>query len=214
MKKQVTIIEHEMTNLRNVIMAFKYIDADVIVTDSYKKICEAERLVLPGVGAFPSGMAELKKKGLVESIINFAKTDRPFLGICLGMQMMFEYSEEFKTTKGLALIPGKVVAVPKTTIDAVKHKIPHIGWNRLSIPSNNCVWNNTIFNSIKPLTSMYFVHSYTAIPTYEINRLADCYYNGRLISAAVKADNLYGCQFHPERSGKKGLNVIQSFLNL
>lgn len=214
MSVTVTVVEYDIGNIRSVSMALEHCGAKVLLTDDPKKILEADRLVLPGVGAFAKGMANLEDKSLLEPLNDYAKTGRPFLGICLGMQMMFETSEEFGHTKGLGFIEGTVKAIPKTKADNERHKIPHIGWNGLRNPSNGASWDYTILEGVEPMAPVYFVHSYTAYPARPENRLADCDYNGRLISATVKQGNLYGCQFHPEKSGVAGLKIIHNFINI
>lgn len=209
---KVTVIDYGIGNILSVKRALEHCGAEVIITDSPQMIGEAERLVLPGVGAFADGMNGLRERGLIETIQKFATKGRPFLGICLGMQMMLEFGEEFGRCEGLGLIPGIVTKIPNTGVDGDIHKIPHIGWNTLLLPSETTDWKNTILNGIELGDAVYFVHSFTAIPTNENNRLADCHYNGRLISAAIKLDNLYGCQFHPEKSGLVGLRIINNFL--
>jgi len=161
-------------------------------------------------------MDELKKRNLKDSIIEFSTTNKPMLGICLGMQLLLEKSEEFGKTDGLGIIQGEVVKIENTTIDGNYQKIPHIGWNSLQITRNmdNSLWDNTIFNGMDECEDVYFVHSFTAKPTNNKNRLADCYYGGRTISAAIRKGNIYGCQFHPEKSGEVGLQIITNFLEI
>lgn len=213
MKPKVTIIDYGVGNIFSVCRAFEHCGAEVLLTDSIDDIQLSERLVLPGVGAFVDGMAGLRSRNLVEPIKQFAATGRPFLGICLGMQMLLDSSEEFGLQEGLGLIPGKVVAIPATGTDGAPHKIPHIGWNKLLV-SEDAKWDSSIFEKIIPGSSVYFVHSFEAVPQLQINRLADCNYNGRLICAAVRSGAVFGCQFHPEKSGIVGLEIIKSFLNL
>ena len=211
---KVTIIDYGIGNILSVKRAFEHCGAEVIITDSPQMIENAERLVLPGVGAFADGMAGLRERGLIKIIQEFAKKGRPFLGICLGMQMMLEFGEEFGRHQGLGLIPGIVAKISETGVDGTTHKIPYIGWNTLSLPNVNTDWNHTILNGIELDEAVYFVHSFTAIPLNEGNRLANCYYNGRVISAVIQSHNLYGCQFHPEKSGLVGLRIISNFLNV
>ena len=208
---QVTIIDYGIGNLLSVTRAFEYWGAKVILADDAAKIVNADRLVLPGVGAFADGMAGLEAKNLIEPIHAFVKTGKPFLGICLGMQMMLEQSEEFGSNKGLGLIKGIVRAIPKTDNNDVPHKVPHIGWNYLC-ESQTGRWEKTILKECTKEDAVYFVHSFTAEPRDINNRLADSFYNGRQISAAIQKDNMYGCQFHPEKSGLVGLKIINGFL--
>jgi imidazole glycerol-phosphate synthase subunit HisH len=208
---KVTIIDCNVGNLRSVAMALAHCGAEVTCTREPGRLVEAERVVLPGVGAFPDVMARLKERGFDEPIKNFAASDKPLLGICVGMQVLFDVGEEFRVTQGLGLIPGRVSRIPLTGVDGRRHLIPHIGWSPLD-PAND--WTDTIFNGMPEGTEMYFVHSYTAIPESESHRLADVDYDGCRISAAVRLGNIYGTQFHPEKSGEPGLKVLRNFLAL
>jgi len=212
--KNVVIVDYGMGNLLSVQRAFEHCNARVKIANSPAQIEKAEFLVLPGVGAFADGMRELESRGLVKPIRAFAKTGRPFLGICLGMQMMLETSEEFGIYNGLSLIPGKVVMIPKNGPDGTFHKIPHIGWNSLLPLHDNGDWDNTILHGISPGESVYFVHSFSAVPAHSQNDLADCSYNGLRLCAAIQSGNVYGCQFHPEKSSSTGLRIIKNFLKI
>jgi len=214
MTPEVTIIDYGAGNLFSVSRAIEQCGARPVVTDSAEAVMNAERLLLPGVGAFEDGMEGLRRTNLIDAIKTFARTGRPFLGICLGMQMMLDVSEEFGMFEGLGLIPGRVVPIPSTSLDGKNHKIPHIGWNRLVTPAHSSDWDKTILKGVPPGSFVYFVHSYTIFPSVDCYRLADCYYNGRLISAVIRFENLYGCQFHPEKSGTVGLQIIRNFLSL
>lgn len=208
----VTIVDYGLGNLLSVSRAFEHCGATVTLTDSAKEIDSAERLVLPGVGACPDGMEGLRQRGLIESIRNHALSGRPFLGICLGMQMMLEESEEYGIHEGLGIIPGRVRAIPATDISGKAHRIPHIGWNPL-VPSAGANWQRTPLQEVKPGSAMYFVHSFAADPTLPANRLADCIYGGHALAGVVIRGNAFGCQFHPEKSGETGLKIIRSFAN-
>jgi glutamine amidotransferase len=210
----VTVIDYGIGNLLSVARAFEYCSANVILTEDAKQIADADYLVLPGVGAFADGMLGLQQRNLIEPIKEFSSKDRPFLGICLGMQMMLSTSEEFGNHEGLDLIKGKVTVIPSTDMTDSPHKIPHIGWNSLQFPPEISSWEDSILANTLPGTAVYFVHSFTAVPASPLNRLADCHYNGRVISAAIRSGNLYGCQFHPEKSGECGLKIIETFLKL
>ena len=214
MKELVTIIDYGVGNLLSVANAFEFCGAEVRVSDRYDHIANADLLVLPGVGAFANAMEELRRCGLDEAIKEFSLSERPFLGICLGMQMMLEWSEEFGRHSGLGLIEGGVIPVEKTSVDNVPHKIPHIGWAPIVPPVSAADWDGTILKTIPPESTFYFVHSFTAGPDHPLNRLADTSYNGRLISAVIRAGSMFGCQFHPEKSGPNGLEVIRNFLSM
>jgi len=214
MSRLVTIVDYGMGNLLSVAKALEHCGADVRVSDRYDHIRDADLLILPGVGAFANAMQELKKQHLDLAIKEFALTERPFLGICLGMQMMFEWSEEFGLHQGTGLLPGTVKAIEQTDINGKPHKIPHIGWAAIVPPVTHNHWQDSILKNTAEKAELYFVHSFTAVPAIAEHRLADTSYNGRLISAAVKSGNLYGCQFHPEKSGREGLKIIECFLTL
>lgn len=214
MSRLVTIIDYGMGNLLSVANAFEKCGADVRVSDLYDHVAGADLLVLPGVGAFEKAMDELKKKRLDEAIREFSLTERPFLGICLGMQMMLSRSREFGVHEGLDLIPGTVEPIEKTDINGVPHKIPHIGWTGIKPPRFDGQWSGTILQNTPVKTPFYFVHSFTAVPSSDQHRLADAGYNGRLISAAIHSGSMFGCQFHPEKSGRAGLEIINCFLSL
>jgi glutamine amidotransferase len=212
--KRVIVIDYGMGNLLSVTRMLEFCGAKVDITDSPDQISTAERVVLPGVGAFADGMKELKRKNLLEPVLHFVSKDRPFLGICLGMQMMLDISEEFGVHKGLGLIAGKVTMIPQTGLNGNSHKIPHIGWNGLQMPDNRKSWKGTILEGIEPGKFVYFVHSYAVVPENNIDELAYCRYNGLHLGAAINSGNVYGCQFHPEKSGEVGTRIIRNFLKL
>lgn len=211
---KVTIIDYGISNILSVARALSHCGAETLITDSADDIIQAEALILPGVGAFEDGMRGLRERKLLDPIKTYASQGHPFMGICLGMQMMLSTSEEFGIHEGLGLIPGRVVRIEGTTIHGEPHKIPHIGWNNLRLPlgKTNSFWEKTILSGFEENKEVYFVHSYTAVPDNEEHRLADAYYGGRLISAVIRKDNLWGCQFHPEKSGLVGLRIIENFL--
>lgn len=212
MKPLVTMIDYGIGNLFSVTRALEHVGASVVTTDSPQVLERAERLILPGVGSFANGMAGLRERNLVEPLRRYAASGRPFLGICLGMQLMFEVSEEFGRHEGLGLIAGEVKAVPDKRQDGKSHKIPHIGWAPLARPPQAVSWDNTVLDGVTPGDSVYFVHSFTAVPRDDNYRLADTDYDGCRISAAVKRGDLYGCQFHPEKSGSTGLRILAGFV--
>ena len=215
--KQVTVIDYGLGNLLSVRRALEHLGAEVLVTDRPEEVASAERLVLPGVGAFGDGMAGLRSRGLVEPLENFVERGRPFLGICLGMQLMFDSSEEFGPHQGLGLLPGKVVAMAADTAAASperrRDKVPHVGWSPIELPPQRRGWQSSLLAGLTPGEHLYFVHSFTAVPANEEHRLANCPHGGTVITAAVASGNVHGCQFHPEKSGPAGLAVIAAFIN-
>lgn len=212
MNKSVTVVDYGIGNLYSVGRAFEKVGASVTVTESPALIRSAERLILPGVGAFADGMKGLHEKGLVDAIMAFHARQRPMLGICLGMQLLFEQSEEFGDHAGLGLIPGRIRTIPRRDDAGATIRIPHVGWNALRLPSHRQDWTGTILGSCQPGDSVYFVHSFTAWPSDESYRLADSEYCDQRISAVVQIGTLTGCQFHPEKSGEVGLGILRRFL--
>ena len=210
MSAAVTVIDYGIGNLLNVLRALEHCGASVKLVDKASpENANAERLVLPGVGAFGDGMAELRARGFDDLVKRFAATGRPFLGICVGMQMLFDASEEMGEHAGLGLLAGRVRAVPPTAADGTPHRVPHIGWRPLEPAAD---WQGTIMEEVAPGERAYFVHSFAAVPANDAVRLADVHYDGQRLCAAVHQGNLYGCQFHPERSARAGLGMLQRFL--
>lgn len=214
MTRKITLLDYGMCNMLNVARALQHAGADVIVTADPKDAVAADRLVVPGVGAFSECMRAVNDLGLGEAIQAFVGSGRPMLGICVGMQILFDASEEFGETPGLGILPGRVQMVPGTTTTGMSQRVPHIGWNRLIEPEVGRRWDDTLlrpFGSSGP--AVYFVHSFAARPTEDSDRLADCDYGGHRISAMVKRDNVTATQFHPERSGTVGLGMLKEFLS-
>ena len=208
----VIVIDYGVGNLLSVRRALERCGARVVVSDDHHAILAAPRVILPGVGAFADGMNELRSRGLDTIAQTVAEKGTPLLGICLGMEMLLDESEEFAATTGLGLIHGRVIPVPPTDSDGHPQKIPHIGWNRLVVPDNRRDWNGTPLATTVPGEAVYFVHSYMASPSNCEHRVADCLYGGISISAVIQRDNIFGCQFHPEKSGEVGLNILRQFL--
>jgi glutamine amidotransferase len=208
----VTIIDYGAGNLLSIKRAFEYLGANVTVSSNPKTILEADKVILPGVGAFPSAMNALKKLNLIPVIREAASNKKSILGLCLGMQLLFDESNEFEPTLGLGLIPGKVVPIPTTDSFNYPQKIPHVGWNSLMTTEIYKNWQGTLLNSHKSGDSVYFVHSYMVLPSNQRHRLAETNYGGHLIAAAVAKDNIVGFQFHPEKSGIVGLKILRSYL--
>ncbi|MBN1645714.1 imidazole glycerol phosphate synthase subunit HisF [Candidatus Woesearchaeota archaeon] len=217
--KVISIINYNLGNLKSVYEAFKYLGHKVKFVSEPEEIYGAEYLVLPGVGAFGDGMANLKKKNLDKVIKEYCKKDKPLLGICLGAQLFMSESEEFGTHKGLDLIPGKVVKfkdpaeVNPATAGEKTYRVPHIGWNMISKPEETN-WSKTLFENIAEGTNFYFVHSYNIQPQNPEDSFANCTYGGQEFCAVVKKGNIIGCQFHPEKSGRQGLEILKEFCSI
>ena len=209
---KVTIIDYGLSNLLSVQHAFAHFGAETLVTDKAADILAAEALVLPGVGAFRDGMNGLEKLGLVEPIRQKAAAGTPLLGICLGMQMLFDESDEFGRHQGLGLIPGRVERIPAVDTSGVPQRVPNIGWRTL-VPAHGS-FAGTALQNVPAGGECYFVHSYEAKPKNEADRLADSPYGGRSICAAALRGSVMGTQFHPEKSGPVGLSILKAFLEL
>ena len=211
---KVTVIDYGLSNLRSVQNAFAHCGAETLLTSSAADVRAAEALVLPGVGAFRDGMAGLERLGLVEVIRQKAAEGTPLLGICLGMQMLFDESEEFGTYPGLGLIPGQVVKIPDTDAQGNPQKVPHISWDPLLPAGGHTDFAGTVLAGVTPGQECYFIHSYEAKPAHEADRLADTRYGGRNVCAVAAHGSVVGCQFHPEKSGPVGLSIISQFINI
>lgn len=211
-KARVVIVDYGVGNLLSVHRAVEECGAEVITSSEPDVIARADRVILPGVGAFAIGMQALESLGLAEVIKEIAAGGIPLLGICLGMQLLLDESEEHGLTKGLGIIPGRVVPVPSLSHDGLPLKIPHVGWNSLIVPEGSA-WNKMILKNTTPGDSVYFVHSFMAKPEDPKTRIAECLYGGNRISAAIGDGNVVGCQFHPEKSGEVGLRILGVFLN-
>jgi imidazole glycerol-phosphate synthase subunit HisH len=207
-----TIVDYGSGNVLSVERALSACGAHVTRTSRSEDVVRADRLVLPGVGAFAACVGALATRGLLSALGDFAASGRPLLGICVGMQILFEESEEFGMHRGLGLIPGRVRRIPAGAVDGTPHRVPHIGWAPLALPRGRHGWAGTILADLTPGESAYFVHSYTGAPADPLDRLADVDYGGQTISAAIARDNINGTQFHPEKSGRVGLKVIARFL--
>jgi len=207
---RMTLIDYDLGNVRSILSAFDNRGIRAQLTNDKHKILESDGVVLPGVGAFGHGMKSLEKYGLVEIIKEYISTGKPFMGICLGMQMLFNESEEYGYTKGLSLIPGKVVKLIRE--NTYNEKLPHVSWNE--IEGNSDIWKGTILEGIKSSSDMYFVHSFVAQPADESHVLSTTKYSDRNFCSTVKCNNIYGCQFHPEKSGEVGLRIIDNFIRI
>lgn len=198
----IAIIDYGVGNLFSLSSSLKCIGDDSVVTGDPKVIKKADKLILPGVGAFGDAAEKLRKNGLDKIIVQEAKNGKPLMGICLGMQLLFDRSYEYGEYRGLGLIAGEVVPMQNNITDNLK--IPHIGWNSLKFKKTS-----PIFKYIKNGDFVYFVHSFYAENCDE-SLIASAEY-GKEITAAVQKGNIYGCQFHPEKSGNVGLNILKAF---
>ncbi|MBS5367960.1 MAG: imidazole glycerol phosphate synthase subunit HisH [Longibaculum muris] len=195
----VVIIDYNIGNLKSVQNAFERIGVKTIVSRDHDVISQADGIVLPGVGTFPVAMENLKKYDLIDILKERKAAGVPILGICLGMQILFEQGQEVKLTKGLGFLKGEVKLMQ------VNAKIPHMGWNELCFAKKHPLLKN-----IKEKDYVYFVHSYMAYPC-EKELVAYCEYGDSKITAIVAKDNVMGCQFHPEKSGEVGKQILLAF---
>lgn len=208
----VAVIDYGMGNLFSVARALETAGAaQVDVTADPARLAAATHVVLPGVGAFVDGMRGLADAGFVPAIHAFAASGRPLLGICLGMQMLLDDSEEFGLTPGLGLIPGRVRAIPRDRADGTRRKLPAIGWAPIR-PAGANGWAATPLAPLAPETPVYMLHSFHAQPDSPAHLLADYDHEGTAVTAAIARANVTGCQFHPEKSGPAGLAILRAFL--
>lgn len=208
--REVVVIDYGVGNLLSVQRGLEHAGASVTLTSDPQVILGASHVVLPGVGAFGNAMQALQERELVAPIRTVAGRGTPLLGICLGMQLLLDESEEFGLTRGLSIIPGRVVPIPGKTTAGTDQKIPHIGWNGL-LRAEGAQWQNTLLGGTTQGETVYFVHSFQAVPEKPEHCLANCNYGGHDIPAVIRAGNVVGCQFHPEKSGKAGLEILARF---
>lgn len=200
----IAIIDYDAGNIRSVEKALQFLGEETSVTRDGSTILGADKVILPGVGAFGDAMAKIRSYGLEEVIHKVIDKKTPFLGICLGLQLLFETSEESEGVKGLGILPGKIVRIP----DGPGLKIPHIGWNSLQFPSQG-----TLFRGIPEEACVYFVHSYYLQAQEDAIVKATTQY-GVTIHASVEKDNVFACQFHPEKSSGVGLQILKNFISI
>ncbi|MBO6242845.1 MAG: imidazole glycerol phosphate synthase subunit HisH [Butyrivibrio sp.] len=204
----VAIIDYDAGNIKSVEKAFDYLGADTIVTRDPKEIYRADHVVLPGVGAFGDAMNKINEYGLEETIKTVVSKETPFMGICLGLQLLFDSSMESEGVRGLGILRGTINRIPETDSIGNNYKIPQIGWNSLSFPKKG-----RLFRGIDENAYVYFVHSYflraqnrdevTATTDYSVT-----------IDASVESGNVFACQFHPEKSSDVGMQILSNFLNV
>lgn len=200
----IAIVDYDAGNLKSVEKALISLGEEVIITREKEQLLHADKVILPGVGAFGDAMQKLHKYDLVEILREIGKSDKPFLGICLGLQLMFERSEEAPGVEGLGILEGEIVRIP----DEEGLKIPHIGWNDLMINPKS-----RLFHGIENNSYVYFVHSYYLKAKNREDVAATTEYS-TLIDAAVEKKSTFACQFHPEKSGDVGLHILKNFANM
>jgi len=201
----VAIVDYGVGNLFSLKSSFSAIGANAVVTSSKSELERADSIILPGVGAFRDAAKKLRDSGLENTVVSLAKNGKPLMGICLGMQLLFEKSFEYGEHKGLGLIKGEIR--PIEAVIPKGYKIPHIGWNSLEIKKPS-----PIFENVNNGEYVYFVHSYYAADCENSVTAVSNY--GAPLTAAVQSGNVFGCQFHPEKSGETGLKILRSFVAL
>ena len=205
----IAIIDYGMGNLRSVQKGFEKVGFEAIVTADPRVVLEAEKIVLPGVGAFRDCMRNLEEAGFVEPILRVIREGRPFLGICLGLQLLFTESEEFGRHKGLGIIPGRVLRFPEGMREGEEElKVPHMGWNQLSFKQRPAA-----FAGLQEGTNGYFVHSYYVKPEDD-GVIATTTTYGIEFCSSIWKDNILATQFHPEKSQEKGLTILRQFAGM
>lgn len=200
----IAIIDYDAGNLKSVEKALHYLGAETLITRDPKKILQADKVILPGVGSFGTAMEQLQKYGMDEVVHQVVEKKIPLLGICLGLQLLFEESEESPNVKGLGILKGKVCKIP----DTPGLKIPHIGWNSLDLHNNG-----RLYQDIPQGSYVYFVHSYY-LKAEDTSIVKASTEYGTHIHASVEKDNVFACQFHPEKSGEVGLTILRNFVQI
>jgi imidazole glycerol-phosphate synthase subunit HisH len=202
----IAIVDYNMGNLASVKNAFDLLGEKVVVESDPEKLSTYDRIILPGVGAFGDAMEHLRDRGMDEAVRQYAQSGKYLLGICLGMQLLFESSEEFGVSQGLGLIQGRVVAFDTSRFSSPL-KVPHMGWNRMFTKEH------PLFAGLDEAHYLYFVHSYHALCANDADPIGESVYGYRFTSA-VAHENVMGIQPHPEKSHQNGLNILKNFINL
>lgn len=208
---KIVIVDYGLCNLLSVYNALQYLGVESVVTHDPSDLKCADAVILPGVGAFEDGMTGLRQRGFVEALGLYVNTGRPLLGICLGMQFLMNKSYEFGEHEGLGLIAGEVLPVDNVSRDGAPLKIPHIGWNGLLKASRG--WEDTPLSGLPEGVEVYFVHSFRVVPKDPAHILSETEYGGKRFCSVVAKDNIYGCQFHPEKSSEMGLSILNNFIH-
>jgi glutamine amidotransferase len=208
---RVTVVDYGVGNLLSLARAIEHAGATAVVSEEPAEIENAEKVILPGVGAFADGMEELRARGLVEPLRAFAASGRPLLGICLGMHLLMDESTEFGVHEGLGIVSGTVREVPRTGSNGSVQKVPHIGWSTL-VPTGDSDWRGSLLDGIEHGAAVYFVHSFAVEPADPGVCIAESRYGDFPIPSVIRRGNVAGTQFHPEKSAAVGLRLIRNFV--
>jgi glutamine amidotransferase len=209
--RTVSIVDYNLGNIKSVTNALKQIGVRSFLVDAPQAILGSQYLILPGVGSFGEGMKHLRNRRLDQAIVQYASSGKPLMGICLGMQLLMSRSYEFGEHQGLDLIKGEVMPFTKDHFGHQGVKIPHVGWNKIY---KNFNWDNTILKTLTDGQEVYFVHSFVVCPDDPNSVMAVTKYFDYEFCSAIKKDNIYGCQFHPEKSGQAGLSILKEFMSI
>lgn len=204
----ISIIDYDAGNIKSVEKALLYLGEDAVITSDRDVIMSSDRLILPGVGAFGDAMNRIKGRGLDKVIYDFVETGKPFLGICLGLQLLFKESEESPGATGLGLLDGKITKLPSEDSDGISYKVPQIGWNSLTVNPKS-----KLLKGIKAGAYVYFVHSFYLKADNPEDVAARTVYS-TVVDAAVEKGNIMATQFHPEKSSEVGLGILKNFVAL
>lgn len=204
----ISIIDYDAGNIKSVEKALLYLGEDAVITSDRDVIMSSDRLILPGVGAFGDAMNRIKGRGLDKVIYDFVETGKPFLGICLGLQLLFKESEESPGATGLGLLDGKITKLPSEDSDGISYKVPQIGWNSLNVNPKS-----KLLEGIKDGAYVYFVHSFYLKADNPEDVAARTVYS-TVVDAAVEKGNIMATQFHPEKSSEVGLGILKNFVAL
>lgn len=209
MSRKIGVIDYGAGNLLNVVNALTYCNADVSIIKLPREIKYFDRLVLPGVGAFQDGITTLKKEGFIDPLIDYISSGNPYLGICVGMQFLFEFGHEFGVTPGLGVVKGEVIPIPQNSLSLKPRLIPHVGWTSID-KKGDC----PVLKDVTDKDRFYFVHSFMCAPKDPTAISSVANYIELDITASISFKNVFGTQFHPEKSGESGLKVLKNFLQL
>lgn len=206
------MVDYGVGNLRSIKRSLEFVGASVKVTSNPSDILAAKKLLLPGVGAFPKAISALKQKNLHTAIKEFAHKNKSILAICLGLQLLMDEGEEFEVTKGLGLIPGRVIPIPVYTHSGFPLKVPFVGWSKIQAANEETDWSNGVLKGVKTGSYVYFAHSFMAKLLDERLKIAVTHYGENEITSVIQYKGIVACQFHPEKSGDVGLSILKNFL--